>query len=351
MHIVHINLSREFRGGELQTVALVEALDGVGRESGLEQTLVVRKGSRFHRYCATHGGFSLLPVKPSLLRAARAGLDADLVHIHEGRSTKVGALLSLTGIPFVITRRVPNRPKDFFLTRWVYSRAGSIACVSNDVAKIMRDYSDAREVTTIYDCIRPMTLPAGQKAQSRHDSLRIATIGAIDFAHKGQDLLAKAAWSLTDQGADVQFVVLGTGKDEDNLIAMTHGLGNFRFLGWLDDVGRCLSEIDVLVHPARKEGLGSVILEAMAAGKPVIATRVGGIPEIVTHEHNGLLIAPESPEAIQDAITRLLSDRQLLERLGHNATATAKAFDRTSMAKRYMETYLELAGATQPHPV
>lgn len=349
MRVCHINLSRELRGGEQQTLALIQALAGLPEGREIDQALVVRQDSDFHDHCSALGGFELRPVPPSSVRAAIVARDADVVHVHEGRSTRVGALLSLRGIPFLITRRVPNRPKDFFLTKWVYSRAATIACVSRHVAEVMRTYSPSSSISVVYDSVRPLAEPA-EPARPVPGELRVGVIGEIDFAHKGQDVLVPAARYLAERGIVVRFLLAGTGRDEPELRAMTADLDNFEFLGWIDDIGSLLLDIDVVVHPARKEGLGSVLLEAMSLGKPVVAAAVGGIPEIIRHGRNGFLVKPESSKGVADALAKLDEDRQMLAKLAEGARSTAREFSAQRMAEQYLRIYEQLvhAGGTMP---
>jgi len=89
-----------------------------------------------------------------------------------------------------------------------------------------------------------------------------------------------------------------------------------RFEGFCEDVPRLLGELDLLVLPSLWEGFGLVLLEAMAAGRPVVASAVGPIPEVVADGETGLLVPPEDPAALADAIVRVLLDADLAARLG-----------------------------------
>lgn len=340
MHICHINLSREMRGGEQQTIALVRAL--ASSRERLQQSLIVREGSDFHTHCTALNGLELRPVPSSTFRAVLAARDADIIHVHEGRSTRVGALLSLFGIPFLITRRIPNRPKDFVLTKWVYSRAAVISCVSDHVAEIMKDYSPANLVGTNYDCVRPLRADLTVRDKPKSAELTLGVVGEIDFSHKGQDILVPAARILADRGIAVKFLVAGTGRDDSRLRALTEDLDNFEYLGWVDDISTLLLDIDAVVHPSRKEGLGSVLLEAMSLGKPAIAAAVGGVPEIISHGQNGLLVKPESSGQFADAIASLAEDRRLLARLADNAKSTSQRFSPERMADEYLDLYKQM---------
>ena len=100
--------------------------------------------------------------------------------------------------------------------------------------------------------------------------------------------------------------------------------GRVHFLGQRRDIPDLLSALDIFVLPSHSEGVSLALLEAMAAGLPVIATAVGGLPEVVTDGENGLLIPPKDPEALAQALARLLADPALAKKLGENARRTWK---------------------------
>jgi glycosyltransferase involved in cell wall biosynthesis len=93
-------------------------------------------------------------------------------------------------------------------------------------------------------------------------------------------------------------------------------------LGFRDDIPVLLNEIDLLVHTARQEPLGRVLLEAAACGRPIIATKVGGTPEILAHDASALLVPPDDPDALTAAMQQMLDDPDLRTRLGNEARRT-----------------------------
>jgi glycosyltransferase involved in cell wall biosynthesis len=118
------------------------------------------------------------------------------------------------------------------------------------------------------------------------------------------------------------------------------------FLGRRDDPGDLLSACDAFVLPARREGLGVSALEAMAASRPVIASRVGGLAEAVVHERTGLLVPPDDPRALAEAIHRLAADRDLAHRLGAAGPArVAEGFLPEQMVSAYTEIYAGVLAA------
>jgi glycosyltransferase involved in cell wall biosynthesis len=139
-------------------------------------------------------------------------------------------------------------------------------------------------------------------------------VGVLE-PYKGIDVLAEA-WRLARPGATLRIV--GSGSRA----SVVEGLG----VQWdrrlaPAEVARALDESTVLVLPSRSEGMGRVIVEAQCRGRPVIGSRVGGIPDLVRDGENGLLVEPEDPQALADALVRVLSDPELTARLGAEARA------------------------------
>jgi len=142
-------------------------------------------------------------------------------------------------------------------------------------------------------------------------------VGVLE-RYKGIDVLADA-WQLARPAATLRIV--GSGSRA----SIVEGLG----VQWdrslaLEEVARALDESTVLVLPSRSEGMGRVVVEAQCRGRPVIGSRVGGIPDLVRDGENGLLVEPEDPEALAQALVRVLSDRELAARLGAEARASVR---------------------------
>lgn len=350
LRIAHLNLSKDLRGGERQTIALIEAIAESVDSCWLRQIAVVRKDSRMAKASsAISAECELRPVRPNLVSALRGVLNADLIHVHEGRGTQVGALASLFGIPFVVTRRIIKRPKDFFLTRWCYRRADRIACVSSAVAGVMRQYQRTANLGVVPDCARQFR---ATDLRSDHAAsagkVVIGSIGELDCASKGQHSIIDVARKVIRTNPEMEFWFIGAGKDESHLRTLAQGLENVRFLGWTNHLEDYLARIDILAHPANNEGLGSVILEAMSFSIPVVAADAGGIPELVIHGFNGLLVETGNPNVLSEALMRLSSDAGLRATLGQNAKNTAARFSMQRMAKTYCDIYAAMIEVAEP---
>lgn len=148
-------------------------------------------------------------------------------------------------------------------------------------------------------------------------------------------------------------LVVGQGPLADE-VAATHaslGLGDgCRLLGYRDDVRRLLAAADLFILGSDYEGLPVAVMEAMAAGLPIVATAVGGVPEAVTDGESGLLVPPRDPEALAAAIGRLVEDPALCARLAEGSARTSPRFDIATAVQRQQEVYAALATAQGRRP-
>lgn len=345
MRLCHINLSKELRGGEVQTIALVECL-----AERFEQHVIVRRGGLLHDRLLANGrdGVRILPVNNSLPSAMRAVKGIDLLHVHEGRSVQVGALCSVYGPPFVVTRRVLTRPRSNFFARWCYARASAVVGVSDAVSDVMRGYIPEEKVTTIIDFVPRIASDPDTVSvlkERYRGKIVIGHVGELDDQHKGQNVIIEVARRVRTDHPDLHFLLVGGGCDEMMLRDRARGLDNVEFVGRIDNVGDYYAVMDIFVFPSREEALGSAILEAMSCGLPVIGSRVGGIPEVVKPNYTGLLFPPGDADALQDAVLSIVRDSQLKERLSAGARDLAETRRVDIVAEDYMAVYDRVLGA------
>jgi len=174
----------------------------------------------------------------------------------------------------------------------------------------------------------------------------IGLVGRLDHWGKGHRELFEAMAALKERHP-VCALIVGGGRRIDEVRALAAGLGlagAVHFLGERPDVPDLLNAMDIFVLPSYSEGLSLALLEAMAAGKPVIATAVGGTPEVVTEGVNGLLIPPRDAGALAGALARLLTDPALAQRLGANARARVQEhYSLNRLGREINAIYDELA--------
>ena len=174
------------------------------------------------------------------------------------------------------------------------------------------------------------------------DTLLFVTLARVDRV-KGIDILLDAFRIVRKRCKTCALWIIGDGPLRAHLEQATQGLENVWFLGHRSDVRRLLAAADVFVLPSRYEASPLALLEAMAAGKPVIATAVGGVPEILHGNQQGLLVQPETPTELAQAMILLASDHDARIRMGMNAREWARDhFTSRRMATAYMELYENL---------
>jgi glycosyltransferase involved in cell wall biosynthesis len=214
------------------------------------------------------------------------------------------------------------RPWQRRLVRAFLDRAACIVTVSERWQAWMRTATSNPRIATIPN---PVQLP--QDVPVERSGALVAFVGRIEQA-KGVFDLIEAVNEVRETIPTVRLEFAGDGDIEGALrhVAIRGIRANVHFPGWLSPRRReeLLARATVFVLPSHAEGLPMSLLEAMAAGCPVIATNVGGIPDVVTDEVNGLLVPPGDRDALALALHRLLVDRELADRLGHEARATVR---------------------------
>lgn len=335
--IAHVNLARGFRGGERQTELLVREL---GRR-GVAQRLVARSAEPLIVRLADEPGLDRRPVR-GIVSAARALRGAALAHAHEGRCVQATALARwFSGVPYVITRRVVRPLGNNPVTRRIYTSASALVGISTSIATALADYTPGSQPRVIPSAVTPV-IPDGQTVRALRERFGpgpiVGHVGALIGYQKGQPLLIEAA----RERPRVQFVFVGSGPDEAALRAQSEGLGNVHFAGQVEDVASHLASFDVFAFPSLFEGLGSILLDAMALELPIVASRTGGIPDIIRDGDNGLLVPPDDSDALGAAIDRLLDDTLLQERFAANNRAAIDNYSVARMADRYAALYTEL---------
>lgn len=296
------------------------------------------KGTPVHELGAAPGRFGWILALARLLRGSRYSI----VHTH-------------SPVPAIVARVLPLRPRPAFVhtehsaweryrlpTRVVNSltmrRNDSLIAVSESVAHSMRRSLTRRLLTgseprVIYHGIDESAVLSGPEARRAarevlgcDDEVRlVGTVGSLT-PKKDQATLIHAL-ALCDR-VD-RLIIIGDGPLREELHHLVISLGladRVSFLGVRDDVQQLLPALDVFVLPSRHEGLGLVLLEAMAAGICCIGTSVGGIPEVIHDGLNGALVPPADPAALAAAIDQLLGDRERCRQFAEAAKATVGSF-------------------------
>ena len=175
-------------------------------------------------------------------------------------------------------------------------------------------------------------------------AVAVGMVGRLS-REKGVDVFMRCAARVAEECADAVFVVVGDGPERGALERMAGSPARVVMTGWRDDVGETLSALDVLALTSRSESAPNAALEAMAAGLPVVATRVGGTPEIVEDEVTGLLAPSEDVAGLSERLTRLCRSAALRRMMGRRGRRRIEErFSMRRMVERYEALYEELVG-------
>jgi glycosyltransferase involved in cell wall biosynthesis len=172
---------------------------------------------------------------------------------------------------------------------------------------------------------------------------------AVLEARKGHEFLLEAAALLKADGVNLTYRIAGDGplrRQLERQVAHLGLQGQVQFLGFVGDIAKFFVDIDIFVMPSLHEGLGVAVLEAMAAGKPVIASRIGGLAESVADDVTGILVPPANATALAQAIAKLVQSRSLAREMGQQGRRRIERhFTLEQMAAANETYYYELLGA------
>jgi glycosyltransferase involved in cell wall biosynthesis len=342
MHILHINLAKGFRGGERQTALLIDGLANAYPK--LQQSLIIRSNSPLSDALTKSTRVNIIRVKrPTTAYLLGLKKEFDIVHAHEAKACHFAYLLSLCkNIPYILTRRMDRAPKTNWFTKKVYQHSSHIVSLSSAIDRIINNYQSNLSTSIIPSMAANLptnTLSIAEIRKSYPEKTLIGHVGALVQRHKGQQYIIEAARHLETTHPHLHFLLIGEGQDEAILKLQAKGLTNIEFLGFKSNIGDYLCALDIFIFPSLQEGLGSTLLDAMEASLPIIASIAGGIPDIIKHEKNGLLIPPQDYLAIVNAVLLLVENKSLAETVGKQGKAEATQYSPYVISQRYMEIY------------
>lgn len=338
MKIVHVNLAKGFGGGERQTALLIQEIFSY---PDIEQILVCRKNSPLRDILKCNENVHFVEANNQL--EGHFSLEkADVVHAHDAKALHWAYLHSLLKkTPYVVTRRMDKPVKSKLSNQLCYRNASARVAISTPI-KHKLEKKGWGDVKFIADAFSEHILSPEVTRGFRddfHGKFLVGHAGALVDATKGQRVLLEAAKLLERELPLMHFIFLGDGKDKELLQEESANLSNVTWLGFKDNIGDYLVGLDVFAFPSRNEGLGSVILEAMYLKIPVVASEVGGIPDIVKDGETGMLFSSGCSRELADKLRTLYSSSELREKLYKKAYSQVKEYSPEKMAKKYMKIY------------
>ncbi|MBI4777907.1 glycosyltransferase family 4 protein [Candidatus Desantisbacteria bacterium] len=361
LKILHVDTSINWRGGEQQLLYLFTGL----QKKGYSQLIACQPDSLLLKRC--QGYAATIPVRmwgewdiAAVCKLARL-IDIkgiQLVHLHSSHAHALGlmaAKISRSKPAVVVSRRV-----DFHLRKnpisWIKYRIGvnRIIAVSNAVKQVLiSDGIRPEEIDVVHDGIDVEWFGKDidndylyQEFGLNHMFPIVGIIAAL-APHKDHKTFLQACSHVKKTNHQVQFLIVGNGELRCKLQQMVKRLdieNNVIFTGFRNDIPQILSILTVFVVSSYLEGLNTSILEAQSAGVPVIATRTGGIPEIIQDGINGLLVLPQHPESLAEGIIQLIGNKTLSNQLAAIAKKDVRKFNMEAMIDTTEAVYHRVMG-------
>jgi L-malate glycosyltransferase len=359
LRVLHVDTEHGWRGGERQVLWLASELARRGHGS-----IVAARAGEPLTDRARAAGLTVVECSPSWeldmgaawrLRRAIVEQRINVVHAHTAHAVAVGALATLgTGIPLVVARRVDFRLRSNAGTRWKYGRAAVIIAVSKAVAAVLeRDGIAPHRIRVVPDGIdlSRTLMPAPARVLASlgiPNGVPLVVQVAQLVGHKDPLNFVHAMARVKEAVPNAHALLVGDGPlraEVQRAVTELSLTNTVHVAGYRTDADSLLAAADVVCLSSKEEGMGSVLLDALAFAKPVAATLAGGIPEVIVNGESGLLVDVQNPRALGDAIARLLLEPALRARLTANSRAHAEEFSVQRMTDRTIEIYDEVVRA------
>ncbi len=361
MFSLHIDTARTWRGGQNQVLLTVLGMRALGHRA-----MLVAHGAGELRQRAQEG-LELIPLAPKTEMDLGAAwrrsrlikqLGPDVIHAHDPHGVAMAALAlsmstQLAKPPLVAARRVDFHLRGNALSRWKYRQVDCFVCASDAVRRMLVDDGvPAVRAVTVHEGIDLGHVEAAPPADLHadlwlpHGSPVVGNVAAL-VPHKGQRHLIEAAAIVVTRVPDARFVIAGEGELRPALERpiKDHHLEKHVFLaGFRPDILSVHTGFDIFVRSSVTEGRGTSLLDAMACGKPIVATTAGGMPEVVADGATGLLVPPRDHQSMAEAIVKLLTNPELRARMGGAGLARVRTkFSAERMVQDTLDVYRRVA--------
>ncbi|MDA3885287.1 MAG: glycosyltransferase [Candidatus Delongbacteria bacterium] len=361
--ILHIDTEMGWRGGQQQAVYLFENLF----KKGFSTEFVCKPGSELSAYFKKND-LPYIEVKMSneldFISAYKIAKHCknnkfNILHLHSAHAHSIGLLAKFfyRKLKIIGVRRVDFKIKNNIFSRFKYNSwlIDKIVCISEEIKRVMLSSGVDKDKLTVihsgvnlnkFDNVKADPYLRKQYNIPANDII-IGTVAAL-VGHKDYPNLLKAASIVLKKRKDVTFLAVGDGKNEEDIKKLHKelGLGNkFIFAGYQKEVGKFLRSFDIFVLASKMEGLGTSILDAQSVALPVIATKAGGIPEMIENGVNGILVEPQSPEKLAEAISDLVDNEEKRNIIGKNGNVSVEQFSIDHTVEKNINLYEELLGS------
>ena len=354
MKVVHVHRIGGIGGSERHLLTLLPALTAHGVDVSFAGLDLPGEGPEpFYRELGAAGiEYKRFPcagdLHPSVpFRLARAARGADLLHTHLVHADVYGALVP--GKPVVSTKHNddPFRAGRFrWIERLLARRARRVIAISGALKRfaVERVGLPQSKVDVVHYGLDDLPQPWGENPELGlpHGARLLLAVGRL-AEQKGIDVLIRALPAIRHRHPKAVVIVLGEGPERAALEALAQKLSvddAVLLPGRVGDVAALYRASEIVVHPVRWEGFGLALLEAMLAAKPVVASAVSSAPEIVEDGRTGLLVAPDDPDALADAVVALLDDQARAQAFAAAGLQRARSeFSVARMADRTLELY------------
>ena len=358
MTSVHVDTARTWRGGQNQVLLLVTGLAEHGEPALLvahddgELKRRAQEGLRFIGFTPrsefdVHAAWQLAKVFKDV--------QPEVVHAHDPMAVSLTAMAlqmknGLARKPLVVAaRRVDFHLKRHAFSKWKYNRVDVFIAASRLIASMLESDGIERDrIEVVHDGVNTGAIDRTPEADAHaafwlpKGAPLVGNVAAL-APHKGQKHLVAAAAKVVREVPDARFLILGEGELRPLLEKQIKDLGLERHVflgGFRADAVALMKSFDLFAMSSVTEGLGSVILEAMACRRAVVATEAGGIPEAVVDGETGVLVPPADPQALAGAIVKLLKDASLRAKLGEAGRARVDAeFSVAKMVEKTLDVY------------
>lgn len=366
--VLHLGTAQSWRGGEQQIAYLFEELS----KQGVGQTLLAAKNSPLAQYgrkkqwnVHTASKKSSLPLNMARKLAQLCAENTfDLVHLHDSHAHTTAILAaSFFGLSqdLVVSRRVDFPVGKTWFSRFKYNhpQVKRIVCVSEEIKKVMaRSIRQPERLRVIHSGVDLQKFPAKVPGKLRQefdispDRLLVGNVAAL-ADHKDYPTFIDTVALLKENGTEAIFIIMGDGPERDSIVEYARRKkvsDKIIFTGFRTDIVDLLPELDLLLFTSKMEGLGTSLLDAQAAGVPIVATKAGGIPEIIKDGINGKLAPVGDAKALATAVHEVLTNKGLRRQLSQAGHQSVKSFSKDQMAQRMLEQYQNILQNEQSTP-